>query len=91
MNVPVIPMKLSHHRQIMMKEVPKLDSCVSVTPKAMRKITKNVSCEFKLASVMSSYGGNRKTVFWPRRSRCNWFYIVSFIVVQFIISQFGPN
>ena len=27
-------------------------------------------------------------LFWPRRSRCNWLYIVSFIVVQFIISQF---
>ena len=52
MNVPLTPMKLSHRRQIMMKEVPKLDSCVSVTTEAMRKITKNVSCEFYLISVM---------------------------------------
>ena len=52
MNALVTPMKLSHHRQIMMKEVLKLDSYVLVTPRVTRKITKNVSCEFYFATVM---------------------------------------
>ena len=51
MNVKVTRMKLSHHRQIMMKEVLKLDSCVSVTPKRMWKITKNASCELYFYSI----------------------------------------
>ena len=46
MNAPVTHMKLSYHRKIIMKGVPKLDLCVLVTPQTMRKITKNASCEF---------------------------------------------
>ena len=49
MNVPVTHMKRSHHRQITMKEVLKLDSYVLVTPRVTPKITKNVLCEFYLA------------------------------------------
>ena len=52
MNALVTLMKLSHHRQITMKVVLKLDSFVLVTPKVTPKITKNVSCEFYLATVM---------------------------------------
>ena len=49
MNALVTLMKLSHHRQITMKVVLKLDSYVLVTPRVTPKITKNVLCEFYLA------------------------------------------
>ena len=66
MNAPVTHMKLSYHRQIMMKEVSKWDLCVLVTPKTMRKITKNASCEFYLVTLilMSTEGLNSIHTFW---------------------------